>query len=273
VSNNRGINRITLSDEQIAKFYTEKNIDITQYDLRPNEYVLFSSAKNEVISLNKMKNKNIVDLEITKLQHDKSFKPLNLEQKCAFDLMSNNDIKIKILAGIAGSGKTKIAIKYGLEKLLNEEIKTLFIVRQPSPVGEEVGYFKGDKITKVLNWSNPIKDNLDDTQMTLEEMIDKEKVEIDIPALMKGRDIKNAWIIVDEAEDLTEEQFKMLGERVSKGSYIIFTGDINQIAKNQYKKNNGLLRVYNLRGIEEFGCVELLDDVRSKTSKIFANLY
>jgi predicted ribonuclease YlaK len=85
--------------------------------------------------------------------------------------------------------------------------------------------------------------------------------------------LKNCFIIVDEAEDLTEDIFKMLGERVSSGSYITFVGDIKQVSKDKYAKNNGLNRIFNLRGCPIFGAVELKDDVRSDVSHIFATIY
>jgi predicted ribonuclease YlaK len=273
LSKNTGINYITITGEQINEFY-HKGFDFNNYDLRPNEYVIVKQPDGLILAKKKVKNNKLVDVPFIAIGNGKgAFKPLNPEQECAFDLMADDTIKIKILIGLAGSGKTKIAIKFGMEKLKREQISKLFFVRNPVAVGEEVGFFRGDKNSKVLNWNNPIKDNLEDRLDTLEELILKGRVEIDIPATMKGRDIKDSWIIVDEAEDLTEEQFKMIGERVSTGSYIIFCGDTGQVTKEKYRKSNGLQRAFNIRGIQVFGCVELVEDVRSETSKIFATLY
>ena len=273
MSKNTGINYITIAGEQINEFY-HRGFDFSKYDLRPNEYVIVRQPDGLLLAKKKVKDNKLLDVPFIKIGTGKGiFKPLNPEQECAFDLMTDDSIKIKVLTGLAGSGKTKIAIKFGMEKLKREQVSKIFFIRNPVAVGEEVGFFKGDKNAKVLNWNNPIKDNMDDRMDTLEELIEKGKVEIDIPATMKGRDIKDAWIIVDEAEDLTEEQFKMIGERVSAGSYIIFCGDTGQVTKDKYRKNNGLQRAFNLRGIPLFGCVELLEDVRSETSKIFATMY
>jgi predicted ribonuclease YlaK len=131
---------------------------------------------------------------------------------------------------------------------------------------------------KLLPWLGCIKDNLDDKQNTLEELIQKEVIEIEAVETIKGRDIKDAWIIVDEAEDLTEEQFKVIGERVSTGSYICFIGDYNQTSQENYKKSSGFKRAFEkLKGRPLFGFMSfdnaLEDDVRSEISKEFTYYY
>ena len=102
-------------------------------------------------------------------------------------------------------------------------------------------------------------------------------VEVDSPEYLKGRDIKNAWILVDECEDLTEEQFAMIGQRTSANSTICFVGDYDQITQDKYKKYSGLKRaINNLAGNENVGILVFdseEDNVRSEISKIFTYLY
>ncbi len=109
-------------------------------------------------------------------------------------------------------------------------------------------------------------------------MLEKKILDVDSPEFMKGRDIKNAWILVDEAEDLTEDQFKMIGERASEGSVLCFVGDYDQITQDKYKKYSGIKRAINnltdnpLVGIIVYDDLKN-DNVRSESIKVFSYLY
>lgn len=269
-----GISYITLLDEQINQLF-KGELDISKYDVVENEYIVFKDITGSVIGKYKIVNRKLVMLTYVSLGTKNSvYKPKNIEQECYFDLLNNDNIPIKVCIGIAGSGKTKSALKFGFSKLDNGKVDKIILVRNPVGIGEQIGFFKGDKNDKLLKWNNPAKDNLEyDSQMSLEEMVEKGIIQLEICDTMQGRDVKNAWIIVDEAQYLTIDQFKMVGERVSEGSQIVFIGDIKQIYNSKFKENNGLERVFNLRGLKEFGCCELKEDVRSETSKIFATKY
>lgn len=269
-----GIHYIKVANDLVVEVLKEDVSNLIS-EIYENEYVIIKNENGKVLAKYKYKNGRFIELPFVTIGKGKNaFTPLNPEQECAFDMMADNDVKIKVLTGLAGSGKTKIAIKFGLTKLDKGEINKIFLVRNPVHVGEQLGFHKGDKLAKTANWNNPIKDNMDDRLETLEELVAKGKVELDIPSEMKGRDLKNSWIIVDEAEDLTEELFKMIGERVAEGSTIVFTGDIGQATHLKYKNNSGLKRVYKLRGKTPlYGSVELIEDVRSEVSKVFATIY
>lgn len=270
-----GIHYIDIKNDEVVNVLKNRNFADYIENFNENDYILAQNENKKVIGKYKIKNNNLIDLPFVSLGKGKNlFTPLNPEQECAFDLLADNDIKIKLLTGVAGTGKTKIAIQFGLHKLLKGEVKKIFLVRNPVHIGEELGFHKGDKKNKSLNWNNPIKDNMGDRLESLEEMADRGMVELDIPSEMKGRNIEDSWIIVDEAEDLTEEVFKMLGERVSSGSTIIFTGDIKQVSKVKFKNSSGLERAFGLKGKTDiFGSVELIEVVRSEVSKVFATLY
>jgi phosphate starvation-inducible PhoH-like protein len=166
----------------------------------------------------------------------------------------------------------------GFHFLQKGTFQKVFLVRHNVSVGEKNGYLPGDKFEKIRAWLGFFEDNIDNVQWTIEEMIEKKILEVDTVEYMKGRDIKNSWIMVDEAEDLTVEQFRMLGERVSSGSVINFIGDYNQTSQEKYVKNNGLVRSFEtLSGNPRVGVVVFddreNDNVRSEISKIFSYLY
>jgi predicted ribonuclease YlaK len=208
----------------------------------------------------------------------KDFKPLSWKQEFLFDMLCNRDINIRIIAGVAGSGKSKVTIKFGLNYITKGLFAKVFLVRHNVSVGEKNGYLKGDKNQKIRGWLGFFEDNIDDTQETIEEMIEHKTLDVDSPEYMKGRDIKNSWIIVDESEDLTEDQFKMIGERLSAGSEINFVGDYEQTTQEAYKKSSGIKRaIEKLAGHPKVGIIVFddkeNDNVRSEASKIFSYLY
>lgn len=266
-----GIKEVIMTEEEQAKFYGNQVLD----NLFCNQYVIIKDSEGKTIDKFRYDGEKLCKLKIEMI---KGFKPKTVKQECCFDLMSNKDIRCKIIAGVAGSGKTAIALKYGFYFLDKGLVKKIFIVRHNVPIGERNGYLKGTKEDKLCGWLGSIKDNIDDKQNTLEELISKEVIEVEAVESIKGRDIKNSWIIIDEAEDLTEEQFKVIGERVSTGSYICFVGDYNQTSQEKYKSMNGLKRAFTkLKGRPLFGFINfnnaLEDDIRSEVSKEFAYYY
>lgn len=267
-----GIREVTLTDEHMAQFYEfQANI----FDLLINEYLIIRNSANEVVDKLRWDGSKFIKLSFAKI---KEFKPKSYKQECCFDLIYNKNIPIKIIAGVAGSGKSKIAIKHGLHYLEKQWVDRIFIIRHNVAIGEKNGFLKGTKEEKILPWLGCIKDNLDDTQLTLEDMVGKGIVEVEGIEYIKGRDIKKSWIIVEECEDLTEEQFKVVGERASEGSYICFVGDYEQTSQDKYKNSSGLKRAidkfkdFDLAGIIVFDDKQH-DNVRSAVSKAFTYRY
>ena len=205
----------------------------------------------------------------------KGFSPKNIEQRMAFDLLDNDDIPIKFLYGVAGSGKTKAALQYGLMKVgLMHKYEGIFVVRHPISVGETLGLYSGNKDEKMRNWINPIIDNLSGGDVSLERLLADGQLHFDVPGDMQGRDLKNLFIIIDESQQLSREQVKMLGSRVSSGSVICFCGDIDQTFDNRFKgDNNGLsFAIRELRNEPEVGVVHLKQSVRGRVAELFSSL-
>lgn len=253
---------VKVTDQQLANYFEGRNLD----ELLVNQYLV--SSNDKVV---KFDGEKIVELRLPEI---KGFKAKNIHQMMALDLLHNKNIPAKSLVGIAGSGKTRMAMQYGLYLLEQGDIERIFITRNPATVGEDIGYLKGTKEEKLSFITKPIIDNLPDGEFGLNKLIQYDQIVFDSPAYLQGRDIRNSLIIVDEAQMMDKELVKMLGSRVGDGSQIVFVGDYEQAFSRKYKgNNNGLVHmIESLKGQVLFGMVELQESVRGPVAEMFARM-
>jgi len=243
-----------VDDQVIDRFYDGDDIYIEEEDTKqewhPNQYILMVSNANEKKTciarfyshfqpLKKIIHSTIPDWKISSR---------NKEQAFAIDLLMDPDVKVVSLVGRAGSGKTLCAIAAGLQQTigLRENHYDRMIVSRPvQPLGKDIGFLPGTMEEKMLPWLMPIQDNLQflvgGDKKTLQMYMEKGKIEIEALTYIRGRSIANAFIIIDEAQNLTAHEIKTIMTRVGEGTKIVLTGDIEQI-DNVYvnETSNGL---------------------------------
>jgi predicted ribonuclease YlaK len=238
---------------------------IQALDFYANQYVVIGneSFRFDGTSLVATKSRKLAD-----------FSPLDARQRCLFDLLDNDDIPVKIVKGVAGSGKTKGAMQFALSKVLDgKRFDRYLIVRNPVTVGEEVGYLKGSLADKLAPWQSAICDNLANGRKDFDELVRRGALEWDVPAFMQGRDLKRTFVHVTEAQMLTFDQLRMIGSRISAGSIVVFEGDDDQVLNRKYVENNGLRQIVGkLVGSPLVGYVRLTRSVRSPVAEMFAKL-
>lgn len=233
----------TFDDEIIDRFYAGEEIflreDDVEQELQPNQYVMMVSNANEKKSaLARFKShyeplKNVIHKKIA----DWNIDARNKEQAFAIDMLMDPDIKIVSLVGRAGSGKTLLAIAAGLQQTIglrteNNHYSRLIVSRPIQPLGKDIGFLPGTMEEKMLPWLMPIQDNLKflmGDRTSLEMYIEKGKIEIEALTYIRGRSISNAFIVIDEAQNLTKHEIKTIITRIGEGTKIILTGDIEQI--------------------------------------------
>lgn len=194
---------------------------------------------------------------ITLNAQGKPVRPKTRGQEIFIQAMRQKDLVFAV--GPAGTGKTFLAVAYGVALLKEKSVQRLVISRPILEAGEKIGFLPGDIYQKVDPFFRPLYDALFDllgpekTQRYIERGI----IEVAPLAYMRGRTFDNAFIILDEAQNTGNEQMKMLLTRMGLGSKMVVTGDITQIDLPK-PKESGLIRALEiLKGFEEIAIVYL----------------
>ena len=245
-----------VDDAIIDDFYEGAEVIISEEEIEedwfPNQYLmLVSNANPKKTALARFVSHHI---PLRRVIQDKipdwNIKAKNKEQSFAIDLLLDPNISLVTLVGRAGSGKTLCAIAAGLQQTLGikDRFSRLIVSRPVQPLGKDIGFLPGTMEEKMLPWLMPIQDNLKflmgDDRTSIEMYMDKGKIEIEALTYIRGRSISNAFIIIDEAQNLTKHEIKTIITRIGEVSKIVLTGDIEQI-DNIYvnETSNGLAHV------------------------------
>ena len=249
-----GLSIHLVDDQVIDRFYEDEEVYIEEDEVKevwyPNQYVLMVSNANEKKTcLGRFYNHFHPIIKITHSKiPDWKISSRNKEQAFAIDLLMDPTVKVVSLVGRAGSGKTLCAIAAGLQQtigLRDNHYDRMIVSRPVQPLGKDIGFLPGTMEEKMLPWLMPIQDNLQflvgGDKNTLQMYMDKGKIEIEALTYIRGRSIANAFIIIDEAQNLTAHEIKTIMTRVGEGTKIVLTGDVEQI-DNVYvnETSNGL---------------------------------
>jgi phosphate starvation-inducible PhoH-like protein len=163
---------------------------------------------------------------------------LNEEQKNAKSLIYDNPVTL--IKGMAGSGKTLVACQTALDMVFKRDLEKIIITR-PTVSKEEIGFLPGDLKEKMDPWLAPIYANLYMLydKEKVDKMIADGTIEIVPFAFMRGRTFPNAFVIVDECQNITHGQTEMILGRLGKGGKMVFCGDITQTDLKS-KKDSGI---------------------------------
>ncbi|MCU0356799.1 MAG: PhoH family protein [Cyclobacteriaceae bacterium] len=200
-----------------------------------NHYYILKSGKKSVLAYYNPFNEMIEQIEKRSVY---GVKPRNAEQAFAIHAMLKPEIKLVSLQGIAGTGKTLIALAASLEQ--KREFRQIYLARPIVPLSnKDIGYLPGDIKSKLNPYMEPLWDNLkfiqnqysetDKEYSKITEMVNQEKLVITPLAYIRGRSLSNICFIVDEAQNLTPHEVKTIITRAGENTKIIFTGDIYQI--------------------------------------------
>ena len=272
-----------VDDAMIDRFYAGERLSLEEKDIKlhPNQYVmLVSNANEKKTALARFKNYNH---PLSKVKDYKEgiwdVRAKNKEQQFALDLLMDQDVKIVSLVGRAGCGKTLIALAAGLKQILDDRTyKKLIVSRPVQPMGRDIGFLPGTLEEKMMPWIAPIQDNLEflmgDDKEHMKMLQEQGTIEIEALTFIRGRSISNAFIIIDEAQNLTMHELKTIITRVGEGTKIVLTGDIDQIDSAFLDAtNNGLTyAVEKFKPYELAGHISLQKGERSAVATLAAQV-
>ena len=174
---------------------------------------------------------------------------------------------ITFCQGVAGSGKTHIAIGMALEYLLDEKVKKIIITRPVVESGEKIGYLPGTAEEKLHPYLLPLLDEVNYfiSNAQFINLKTNNKIEIVPLGLMRGRNFHNAFIVADECQNASYDQLKMLLTRIGMNSKMILTGDISQSDLHRHMQGGFHNMIHALDGIDGIGVSKLenVDIVRN----------
>lgn len=273
--------------DTLSMLYEKRSLDIElvkeqnpEFTPFPNSYYILKSENSSILAYY-----NAIHgvLEHVEKRSVYGIKPRNAEQAFAIHAILNPDVKLVTLTGVAGTGKTLIALAASLEQ--RRDFKQIYLARPIVPLSNrDLGYLPGDAKEKINPYMQPLWDNLklikntfsdrDKEYKQLEEMVEKEKILITPLAYIRGRSLADIIFIVDESQNLTPHEVKTIITRAGDGAKFIFTGDIRQIDTPYLdEQSNGLsYLVDKLKGQEIYAHVTLEKGERSELANLANDL-
>ena len=228
----------TVDPEAINQLYEDGQIttrSVLRRKPESNSYFILKSDKNSGLAFYNPITKKVEKVEKRNVY---GIKPKNAEQTFAIHAILNPDVKLVTVQGVAGTGKTLIALAAALEQ--RRDFKQIYLARPIVPLSnKDIGYLPGDIKSKLNPYMEPLWDNLNFIKSQFEEnskdasrltdMVNTEKLMITPLAYIRGRSLSNICFIVDEAQNLTPHEVKTIITRAGQNTKIIFTGDVYQI--------------------------------------------
>jgi len=282
----KGYSEILFDDKSFDEFAKEGKVRINDVmdeeaksQIFPNEYFIIYNNSGSTL-LGRIDPYVTVLKQLISCPNGIGVKPKNKEQQFLIDALLDNDIKLVSIVGIAGSGKTILSSAIGYYLVVNKkEYKRLLISRPVFPMGKDLGYLPGDLDEKLTPWMCPIYDAFDvikehansniKATVSGKSIVDGNSVVVEPLTYIRGRSIRDQFLIVDESQNLNIHEMKTIITRAGENTKIVLTGDIYQI-DNPYidSLSNGLSSVVmNMRDSKLSAHIVLSKGVRSELAE------
>ena len=265
-----GFKEVILDEDGLARLYAGDTAE--DYGCVTNQYLITKDWEEAIVDLFRYTGERFVKVPYktisSRYMGREKIKPRNVQQQLAIDMLYNQDITVKIIAGPFGSGKDLLMCNAAIDLQERNKFEKIVYVRNNIEVknSKPVGFLPGSYNEKLMPFAGPLADHLGGYD-GLNLMISSGKIEIVHLGFIRGRDIKNSIILCSEAENMTKEHIQLLMGRVGEGSALWINGDFKQCDAEVFRKNSGLMAaVERLKGHPRFGYVKLLKTERSETA-------
>ena len=272
-----------VDSESINKLYKQgqmEDVSCLNGNVTPNGFYILKNGKSSILSYYNPFDRVIERVE---KQYVYGVKPRNAEQTFALHALMNPDVKLVTLQGVAGTGKTLLALASALEQ--HNMYQQIVLARPIVPLSnKDIGYLPGSAEDKINPYMQPLFDNLkfiknqfgenEKKYRKIEEMEEDGKLKISALAFIRGRSLSNVMFIVDEAQNLTPHEIKTIITRAGENTKIVFTGDVFQIDTPYLdEQSNGLSYLIDrLKGNDLFAHITLEKGERSELANLANDL-
>lgn len=269
--------------ELIRKLFVDATVEVDEREEEPwipNHFYILKNNKSSALAYY---NPFTLSLERVEKKFISGIKPKNAEQAFAFHALMNPDVKLVTLQGVAGTGKTLIALASALEQ--KAKYKQIILARPIVPLAnKDIGFLPGEAKDKIGPYMEPLWDNLkfiknqygenEKRHKQINELEDSGKIEITALAYIRGRSLSDIFMIIDEAQNLTPHEIKTIITRAGENTKIVFTGDIRQIDTPFLdEKSNGLAYIIErLKKQKLFAHINLIKGERSELANLANDL-
>lgn len=267
----------SVSEELLNELYSEGSLELQEgWNPAINTYMILKSEIREAsgvvwydgFELNRVKIPDSIF----------GIKNKNVEQLCAIHALMNPELPLVVMTGLAGSGKTLLAVAAGLQQVLEDEVyEKIMVIKNPVPVGRDIGFMPGTLEEKMAVWAGAITDNFEiliksNSKKTFEMLVSKGQIEIVPLTHLRGRTLANTFVILDEAQSLTRHEIKTIATRIGEGSKLVVTGDLEQIDDPRSSiNNNGLIILKEAFAGTDWGsCIDMQKTERSDFAAVAA---
>ena len=257
------------SEQEFAMLYTDPKMNIL--GAKVNEYcVLYQDTEvRDVLRWDGEEYKKLKYNNFRNTYLGKNIKPLNLQQKMAFDLLQNQDVTVKVITGVPGGGKDYIQILHALDMVNRGLFDRIIYVRNLIPFKDapEIGFLAGDLEAKISWGLGPIRSILGEEG--LEMMEEQGIIQNTNLAFIRGMSFARSIVYISEGQNISASGYKLLVSRCGEGSQLWVNADYKQTDLDKFKRDNGIVRLTNsLKGNPLFGTVKLTETERSQTAEL-----
>lgn len=270
---------VEVSANQIDEIYATRLLSGHSIDAHANEYLTLQGDDSALARC-----RPDGQLELVGPRSAQGIKGRNREQKFAMDALLRPEIELVVLAGPAGTGKSLLAVAAGLEQTIDKQTSIyskVTVARPIMPMGKDIGFLPGTMEEKLDPWMGPIYDAIDFLMPSHKPgysnatyLKDKGHLNIEALTYIRGRSLPNQFIIIDEAQNLSQHEVKTIITRAGVGTKLVFTGDPYQIDSPYLDEyNNGISYIIDkFKGEETFAHVTLTKGERSDLAELAARI-
>ena len=280
-----GVTEISASAETIDTLFAEGKVRLPDVAGIVNQFVILRGPGSQS-GLGRVSESNpeTVVTKVNGTRHAFGVESKNLMQAFALDLLLDPDVPAVSMMGMAGTGKTFLALAAALEQVIEMgAYRRVSVYRPLVAVGrQEVGYLPGDLGEKLAPWMAAVYDNLyalfssgdqRSARDAVDELLERDVLEMAAITYLRGRSITEEIVIIDEAQNLELATLKVILTRMGTGSKVIFCGDLSQVDNPYISPFGGLAAlIEKFKGKDLFGHVTLERSVRSRLAELAATV-